>query len=301
MPWRDSSSGGADARAHQDQGRGDGARGEHDRPGVERPPLAADPRLDAGRPALLEDHALDEGVGDHARGSGVRAPGRGRRRRRSRAARRGSSGCCARAPPCAGRCGRPTAGYPASSAARMYASATGCSRSGSQTVIGPGGAVMLRRAARERLGAQEVGAAARGGSTPGPADLRPGVEVGRVPADVGHGVELAGAAQHAAARPGVDPPGGPRLRRRPVGPVEGPALQVRPLERVGEPGVAGGPARLDQADPPPRVLAEPRREDAARRTAADDQDVGAGLTRRRGGPARDSARSAARRTSTPAR
>jgi hypothetical protein len=89
----------------------------------------------------------------------------------------------------------------------------------------------------------------------------------------GHGVEAAGAADDATARPGVAPAGRTALRHRPIAPVDGAALQARPLQRIGDGGIAGRSAGLDQRHFEIRILAQPRRQHAAGGARANHDEI----------------------------
>ena len=106
------------------------------------------------------------------------------------------------------------------------------------------------------------------------AELAPHVEVLRLPAHVEQAVDGAGAAEHAAARPGDGAAVEMRLR---------PRAELPGTRRIGEvavvaggnvdPGVAVAPAGLDQGDLDGRVLAQPVRQHAACRARAHDDIV----------------------------
>ena len=136
----------------------------------------------------------------------------------------------------------------------------------------PGIAVVGRGAEGRGLRADEVGQEITVRPA-GAAIGRPAVEVAGVAAHVGHGIEAAGAADHATARPGVAAPGGVRLRLGEESPVDAGALQARPGGGVGDGRVFGLAASLDHADREVRILAEARRQHRAGTAGADDEVV----------------------------
>ena len=136
----------------------------------------------------------------------------------------------------------------------------------------PADAVVAARAALVVLGALEV----RQDVVVAPAveaHGRPLVVVGAVPADVDHRVERARAPEDAPARQVVAAVVQARLglaEQRPV-PVAG---EVRPeRERHVDLGRVVGRPRLDDRDPHVRILAQPMRDDTARRARAHDHVV----------------------------
>jgi hypothetical protein len=112
------------------------------------------------------------------------------------------------------------------------------------------------------------------GITPAVAARRnPAFEVVGVAAHMGHGVERGGTTDDLAPRPIVDPVRGMALRHRTIGPVDGAALQQGPLRRLGDARIGGGTTGLDQANLEMGILAEAGGQNRSRGARTNHQEI----------------------------
>ena len=103
--------------------------------------------------------------------------------------------------------------------------------------------------------------------------LGPLVEVSRMAAHMTHGIHRAGPAHHAPARPGMCASCHGALRHGLEIPVDLGALQKRPGGRIGDVGVLGFSARLQQENAEVWPLAKPRGKHAACRPGTHDDEI----------------------------
>jgi hypothetical protein len=135
------------------------------------------------------------------------------------------------------------------------------------------GAVKSIGAARLMLRASEIRQHVIEGPA-GIAELTPMVEIFGLTADIDHAVDRRRTAEHLAARPEHASVGGSRVGLGFVAPIDrrvGKGLAK--AERDVNPAVAVLTAGLEQQHPCRRVLTEPRRHRAPRRTGTNDDEI----------------------------
>ncbi len=247
----------ADPREHQKvRGIVGAAANDHLAPGLDDAALLAALIVDADRAAVLDDDAVDEGLGPQLQVRPVE--------------RRAQIGGGATDPAAAGVDGGFAAGEAFGIVAgKVVAGGEARARRGRHQGVVQG-AVGLDRRHPHRAGAPMVGPLAApaglhlleigqdvGVAPAGRAHLGPLVEVQRVAAHVEHAVDRGGAAEHLAARQGHAPAVHVRLRLGPVAPVHG-GIHDRLEESDGHLEVIGAvlAAGLQQQHRDARVLAE---------------------------------------------